>query len=104
MAGWIKVHGSGARAPEPWFKSSSVKPPVACADFAAGHAGAGIGFAAAIGGFGEFAAHPVAAAEFAGGGEGAAIAAIAPFIGTADIAVQAVGIDAIGHGLVVAVD
>ena len=82
----------------------SVKPPIAGADVAAGGAAAAELVAAAIGDGGEVAADHAAAAIFAHRGEGAAIAAIAPFIGPADIAVQALAIDAEGHWLVFAID
>src|SRR6266702_68096 len=77
---------------------------MAAARVATGRAGAGEVLATAIGGLGEFAADHAAATVFARCGKGAAIAAIAPFIGAADFAVQAVGIDAKRHGLVLAID
>src|SRR5260221_4056060 len=77
---------------------------MAISDVAARDAGADKVPIAAPAGFGEFTADLAAAAKFAGRGESAAIAAIAPFIGTSDVAVQAVGIDAIGHRLVLAIN
>src|SRR6478736_6294812 len=74
------------------------------ADVAAGDAGAGEVPVAAPAGFAELPADLAAAAELTRAGEGAAIAAIVPFIGTADVAIQAVGIGAIGDRLVFTVD
>src|SRR5579863_8273845 len=82
---------------------SSVETPVACADLAAGRAAAGEALSAAPAGFGEVAADLIAAAEFAHRGEGSVIAAIVPLVGTADVAVQAVGIDPECRRLVVAI-
>src|SRR6185437_407455 len=72
--------------------------------FTAGRARTGILAATAIGGFAEVAADDAAPAEFPRRGEVAIAAPATPVVAAADVAIQALGIDAERHRLVVAVD
>src|ERR1700755_1375355 len=98
----VRITGA-VRFIHPSVTSSIETPAGAVTQLAAGDAGAGVAVTPAIGGGAELTADLAPPAGFPLRGEGAVVGTAAPFIGPADIAVQAVDIDRIGLGLVLAI-